>query len=302
MAAMERALYIIGNGFDIHHGIASRFSDFKKHLRVHDHSLYDLVERFLPVRENWSDLEEALAGIDVDEIVDYASMFLMSYGAEDWSDAGHHDYQFEVEKIVEGLSSALKAAFSAWVVNLQIPSPCQVGAPLRINPMSAFLTFNYTDTLSAVYAIPDSHVLFIHGKAEDGPDGLVLGHAWNPAEIPSLNDVPEPESMDTRVMEGNEIINDYFGETFKDTQTIIEANACFFHSLKDITCIYVLGHSLSQVDKEYFISVINTIDLKKVHWVVSYYGGTELESHRTAMKELGVDLNSVSFILLSQLS
>lgn len=299
---MRKALYIIGNGFDIHHGVPSRYSDFKNYLRAEAPSLLDLVERFLPVREDWSDLEEALAGLDVDEIVDYASQFLGSYGAEDWSDAGHHDYQYEVERIVEGLSSSLKAAFSVWVAGLPIPSLRGIGAPLRIDPMATFLTFNYTDTLAAVYAVPDAHVLFIHGKAAVVTDDLVLGHAWNPAHILSLNDVPDPESMDTRVVEGNEIINDFFGKTFKDSTAIINANLTFFKSLKEVTNVYVLGHSLSNVDKEYFATIANSIDLQTVKWTVSYYRNTELKSHQLALSKLGIDASRVNFILLSELT
>jgi hypothetical protein len=29
---MEETLYIIGNGFDLHHGIPSKYSDFKIYL------------------------------------------------------------------------------------------------------------------------------------------------------------------------------------------------------------------------------------------------------------------------------
>jgi len=298
---LKKILYIIGNGFDIHHGVPSRFSDFEKHLRTEAPSLHDLVERFLPVGEDWSDLEAALAGLHVDEIIDYAAMFLMSCGAEDWSDAGHHDYQYEVKQIVQGLSSVLKAAFSAWVVTLPIPCRSEVTAPVYIDPTSRFLTFNYTDTLSAVYDVPDANVLFIHGRAEDDSKGLVLGHAWNPAHIPSLNDVPDPGSMDTRMIEGNVIINDFFGETFKNTKAIIEANTAFFNNLMDITRIYVLGHSLSYVDREYFVAIANNIDLANVKWIISYYRDTEIQSHRDFMSELGIDHDMTEFVLLDEL-
>lgn len=298
---MRDKLFIIGNGFDIYHGIPSRFSDFEKHLRVADHSLYSLIEQFLPVGEEWRDLEEALAGIDIDGIVDYASQFLASYGAEDWSDAGHHDYQYEVDRIVDGLSATLKQSFTEWVLQLPIPSRDAIDAPLNIDPTSLFLTFNYTDTLSAVYGVPDSNVLFIHGKAEKGSNDLVLGHAWNPTEVPSLNDVPNPESMDTRVMEGNESLNDYFGKTFKDAKGIIECNISFFKGLRDISTVYVLGHSISPVDIEYFKAINNNLDTDNVKWIISYHTDADLERHRNAMNHLGVKEKMISIIRLGDL-
>jgi hypothetical protein len=97
----KESLYIIGNGFDIHHGINSRYSDFKNYLFGVEHSLYDLITEYIPVRENWSDLEQALADTDSESIIDYALQFLESYDADDWSDAYHHDYQYEIDKIVE---------------------------------------------------------------------------------------------------------------------------------------------------------------------------------------------------------
>jgi len=152
-------LYIIGNGFDIFHGVCSRYSDFKHYLSSKDSSLYDLVEEFIPVEENWSDLEEVLAHIDVDNIVDVASQFLVSYGTEDWSDAYHHDYQYEVNRIVEGLSGELKSRFSEWVKQLYIPNLADISTqPLNLSKTAKFLTFNYTSSLSSIYGIPRTNI------------------------------------------------------------------------------------------------------------------------------------------------
>ena len=112
----KKTLYIIGNGFDIYHGVSSQYSDFKEYLSNEDSSLHDIVEKFIPVQEDWSDLEDALADIDVDNVVDNASQFLMSYGAEDWSDAYHHDYQREGYRIIE-------SSFSVGISNCLTHSP-----------------------------------------------------------------------------------------------------------------------------------------------------------------------------------
>jgi hypothetical protein len=297
----ENKLYIIGNGFDIFHRVRSRYSDFKHYLSKTDTPLHDLVEEFIPVEENWSDLEEALAGIDVDSIVDAASQFLVSYGVEDWSDAYHDDYQYEVNRIVEGLSRELKSRFSEWVKQLYIPRLNEFATQLlNLSKTAKFLTFNYTSSLSSIYQIPRSNIIYIHGEAQKDQD-LVLGHAWNPVDIPWLNDVVDTESLDTRVMEGNEIIHDYFGRTFKDTQKIIESNKPFFANLKAISTIYVLGHSLSSVDFDYFREIVNNIHIDKVKWKISYYGNDELAKHRKTMENLRVPEGAVTFCDLGEL-
>ena len=40
-----KSLYIIGNGFDIHHGIKSRYSDYREWLKEYDFDLYDKLCR-----------------------------------------------------------------------------------------------------------------------------------------------------------------------------------------------------------------------------------------------------------------
>lgn len=295
------SLYIIGNGFDIYHGISSRYFDFKEYLSNVDNDLHDLVEEYIPAQEDWSDLETALAYIDIDQIIEYASQFLMSYAAEDWSDAYHHDYQYEVNEIINALSASLKMRFGEWVRQLVIPSVRELKiSPLRLPRTSRYFNFNYTSSLTDIYSIPRNGIFYIHGQAQEN-DELVLGHAWNPIEIPSLNSVSDPESMDTRVMEGNEIINDYFGCTFKNSANIIAENSDYFVSLRDVSKIFVLGHSLSPVDEVYFEEIVKNIRVDVVQWLVTYYRDDEKDHHRVVLSRIGVPESKMNFCRISEL-
>lgn len=294
-------LCIIGNGFDIYHGIPSRYSDFKAYLSDVESELHDLVEEYIPAGEDWSDLEAALADIDVDNIVESASQFLMSYAAEDWSDAYHHNYQYEVNKIIEGLSSELKVHFGNWVRQLEIPAFNDLSVrPLRLPTNSRFLNFNYTSSLTDIYSIQRNLIYHIHGEAQEN-DELVLGHAWNPIEIPSLNDVPDPESMDTRVMEGNEIINDYFGNTFKNSEKIVAENSDYFAGLCGLSKIIVVGHSLSLADEKYFKEIVKSIRVDAVQWFVTYYRDNEKVRHSEALRRIGIPESAVNFCQITEL-
>lgn len=69
----KETLYVIGNGFDIHHGIESRYSDFQKYLYKTGQSyLAGQIETFYPKIVDgskdfkWGDLEKALGAIDVE--------------------------------------------------------------------------------------------------------------------------------------------------------------------------------------------------------------------------------------------
>jgi hypothetical protein len=298
---MQHDLVIIGNGFDIHHKIASRYSDFKEYLRASNPELVELVEEFLPVEEYWNDLEAALANIDVDHVTDNAAEFLVSYAEERWSDAYHHDYQYEVNRIVIGLSVELKKHFTDWIKQLDIPSIDDI-TDKRLNlPVNArYLTFNYTSTLSDIYSIPRDHILYIHGNALNN-DYLILGHSWNPSDVPSLIGDSDPEDIDPRVLEGNDIIKDYFGQTFKNTSFNIKANSNFFNNLKHVSQITVLGHSLSDVDHAYFEEIVRHINRTAVLWVVSYYNESEIEHHRKALRSLGVPNELIRLIPMEKL-
>ena len=39
---VDNVLYIIGNGFDLHHGVASSYASFCKWLEKHDFELFNL--------------------------------------------------------------------------------------------------------------------------------------------------------------------------------------------------------------------------------------------------------------------
>lgn len=293
-------LYILGNGFDIHHGINSRYSDFKEYLLNHDKELHEYVINYLPVEENWSELENTLAHLDVDYLVSEAGSFLYPYSSEDWSDSYHHDYQYELERVVITLSRDLKAGICKWITRLDIPVHENLGCPaLDLDRKGLFLNFNYTPTLEHIYQVPERNILFIHGKCSAENSEIVLGHGWNPKEIPDLNDVPDPEGMDPRVIEGNSIINGYFGATFKPTDKIIERNRRFFDNLSSVSEIYILGHSLSEVDLLYIKTVVDNADSDSL-WKVSHHKKGELQKHKTKMNQLGVE--NVEFFRLRDIT
>lgn len=219
-----KKLYVIGNGFDLWHGIPSSYREFKSFVKEHDRDLFDAVETYLGAEEDWSDLESALASIDVDSVIEDLDHFMVSYAADDWSDAYHHDFQYEVERVVERLSATLRIQFGKWIRQLAIPNHFSAGKRLQsIDANGLFLTFNYTATLRERYGVPDAHVLHIHGCADLEDSALILGHAWNPQTRKSLNDREDIEEIDTRLMEANRILDDYFSATFKPSEQLIRA-------------------------------------------------------------------------------
>ena len=66
----ENQLIIVGNGFDVNHGIPSSYAHFKTWLSNTDKELYDFLERYIDVAGDWwNDFERILSEIDVPKLI-----------------------------------------------------------------------------------------------------------------------------------------------------------------------------------------------------------------------------------------
>lgn len=268
-----RRLYIIGNGFDRHHGIASDYNHFAAYLRAADPPLFDMIERYFPAdRRFWSSFETGLADFDVDGAVDYAAQFL--------DDKGYGDFQYELQQIAEGLSERLPMHFAAWVRGLVIPERAAVAAPLAIDAAARFLTFNYTPTLERLYDVPPEHILYIHGRAADPTARLILGHGWERSDAEQLSAGEDGPDDDWRVREGLAYLDDFLNATLKPTAEILERERPFFTSLADIEEVLILGHGLHAVDAPYLHAVVAGVDRRTTRWSVSIRGDDQAERQR----------------------
>ena len=286
----HRKLYVIGNGFDLWHGIPSSLDKFKQYVQATDQDVYREVEEYLPTQKDWSDLERALADIDVDSLIDNLGHFSASYGAEDWSDAGHHDFQYEVHNAVKRLSTGLRLRFSEWIRKLPIPTPATAQKWLAtLDTDAVFFTFNYTNTLGSLYGVPPERMLHIHGCANLADDDLVLGHAWHPQIRKSRNDRPDIEDIDTRLMEANDTIDSYFSATFKRSADLIAQHKGFFDALTDIEQVIVLGHSLSDVDAAYFMALLKQRSVSEAAWLIACRSPEEWPEKQALLTNLGVN-------------
>ena len=297
----HRVLYIVGNGFDLHHHIKSSYPGFGHYVKSADPELYDTVEKYFSFNGNWSNLEEALGRFDADWLLEDSSMFLAPYSSDDeWSDASHHDYQYEVQKVVTALSNTLKRRFTTWVTTLQIPdSRSFTGTLLNLDRNSLYLTFNYTRTLQRLYGVPTQNVLHIHNEAMSEESDLVLGHERNPSGMNLQNNIANLQDQDPRITEANEIIDQYFSDTYKPAKEIIEKHSAYFGNLKNVEQINVIGHSLSEVDLPYMMEIANKIERNRVRWVVSYHDKTSIHGLEGVMANLGVSVSLTSFVPIS---
>ena len=75
---------------------------------------------------------------------------------------------------------------------------------------------------------------------------------------------------------------------WRDTQKVISNNASFFCGLLGLHQIFVLGHSMSEVDFDYYREIVKAIDVHKVKWVVTFYDEDERERHMNTLNILEI--------------
>ncbi|CAH3320115.1 MULTISPECIES: bacteriophage abortive infection AbiH family protein [Klebsiella pneumoniae complex] len=282
-------LYIIGNGFDIRHGLPTGYKHFKSYVAKNDQELYDAIEEYMPAGEEWNELESALGEIDYELILQNNEMFLVSYNTDDWSDAYHHDYQYEVDKITRMLSARLKEQFADWVKGINISDAYNSEQYIPPIPKdSLYFSFNYTNTLQQIYAVPDAQIIYIHGNCSYD-DNLILGHSFRVEK--SLNPYIGPD-QDTRIADAYDSIDKYFGKTFKPSEDIIKEETVFFSSLKNVDEVIVLGHSLAEVDGVYFAEINKSIQ-ENARWIVALYLGEEKSG---SLEDYGIKHSNIFYV------
>lgn len=282
-------LYIIGNGFDLHHGVRCDFEDFMKWLKKNDKSLFtDLTQVYDDAENNnwWRDFENSLAQLNINY---YANKKGNLYDPEYIKDGSIEDKtKYASLKVIEEfdkIKESLRQDFQKWLSEayekrskekkIQFPSEGSI-----------FLTFNYTKTLEDIYEINVKRVYHIHGVIDD-KDCMEFGHGLGEDE---LNDMLK--SQELRIGEvWNKKLNrmtrlqivtpkhkefaalsslESIVSLKKDVEGCIEKNQQFFNEILDVERIYVYGFSFSSIDMPYLEKIIRRTK-PETHWVISWY-------------------------------
>lgn len=284
-------LFIIGNGFDMAHGIKSSYEDFHKYLdrnyEEKDCFYPELItmpdgDEFFNEDENvtfiktvisniegdtWSKLEESLGYLELSDFFEEVSDLKDIYNNED---------------ISRNICNALLETpnyFSEWIDEDIDLSDIKVkeGFKNLISIDDLFLSFNYTGTLEEIYEI--KNVCHIHGCNSCG-DKLLLGHG-------NFNN-----SFSSRVPIGAEnYISKLYTGLIKDTCGAIKKHQDFFNKITNkIESIYSYGFSFGEVDLIYIKEILSKLDTKKVTW---YFNKFEDNNGKTNDAEINEFTNKL---------
>lgn len=308
-------LYIIGNGFDCHHGINSSYSAYRKWLEENEPELYERLQEFYDVENDdwWWEFELSLGEIElVDYIQSTASDNQPNFASDKFRDRDYHAGSYQAENDIGGLVNGIKETFREWINSLLKGDGSKKVKLTKSN--NYFVNFNYTSTLQDLYSIPDSDILHIHGKAPD--DALVLGHNKTFEELTKASGVIQPESPED--LSEEELAEWYDEEDFvtqtvrdaavneicairKDVEQIIRDNRAVFSLMNEIEHIYIYGFSFSPVDEPYIDKIIEHIDKEKVYWLISYYSNEDRKKIEAYMQSRKISPDLWKFIKLDDI-
>lgn len=76
----DNVLYVIGNGFDCHHGVKSSYCHFRDWLQKNNSELFNLYETVCEYDALWSDFERGMAYVSRDYLIENGLMLLPDGG------------------------------------------------------------------------------------------------------------------------------------------------------------------------------------------------------------------------------
>ena len=276
-------LYIIGNGFDLHHGIQSSYWCYMKWLEVNYPELFKEIEQtFRGATEEswWTDFENGLAKVDWLYNI-HSSSAKTAYKVGDVEIAGKKS-----SKRLLKLYDAIQITFTQWVESIasQIKS---VKPDLDLNLDARYLNFNYTNTLQDAYHVQDENVLHIHGNALRG-DKVVIGHKSNGDQFHIMQVELVDYTNDTIK------IAKTIGGFRKPTEKIIAEHQSFFDSLADVDQVITCGFSFSSVDMPYVREILKHI-ADKVVWKVYVHSDRDREHMTAVQKDFNLKMEFVDW-------
>ncbi len=294
-------LYIIGNGFDLMHGLPSSYWNFREYLKdTNSAYLADLEQLFHIYPESqaialknslWKEFESNLSG-SVDE-----SLFIDAY-EYDW---GLESGNVGIEQTADDLLRKqfrfiedLNAHVLSWAEQIDLSSAMKKKILRNDN---LYFTFNYTLLLEKLYKIDRSRILHIHGSVDtyyDNPP--VIGHG----DYEHINEIKEAvrranERREEIRTAGNRALMEYLENTHKNTSEYISINDNFFIKLHSVKEISIIGHSLGDVDMPYFRKVHNSVQ-NNVKWNIFYHDPKDEKPFYNKIKSIGVDSKYINLL------
>lgn len=286
-------LNIMGNGFDLYHGLPCSYYYFGCYLISNHEDFYEkladmygfvakkVVSVYPDLEFKWG-VEDVFWGEFEKHLGDVDSSWVENTLQDDLG--LENDDPVDLDLAEYENSEQIKQMFSEWVYetldkaeNFEIVDRIlkHTDAELQFDGEECFINFNYTHTLEKIYNIEEDRILHIHGECLTGEfDDLVIGHC-NDERIKMVAKQLEEYEENDYDQETRNRKNEYscILANLKDlrknvAQNILTCNY-FLERSKKVTEVCVYGLSFGEVDIPYMKNIRNKYPNAK--WKVSYY-------------------------------
>lgn len=297
----ERQFWIIGNGFDLNHGLETKYSDFKQYLLEYDSIFIDMLESGSIF---WSSFEESLAYLDFDDLL---TPYRDDYELYDNVGISSHNMIETLSSVREVLSRLNQNLFD-WINTISYDEVKRNEDFVRVlSNNSHFLNFNYTSTLEYVYAITPDRICHIHGSVFEDTL-LIMGHNQELKETNvdrrflSAFCILEPVASDFSIDDVNELEdekNKIHNDLRKNTSDILLHHQTFFDILQEIDSVYSYGFSYGVSDEvyiQYIINLLNTrSDINNITWHIQNHNLESTNRITSKLQDMGFQGQIVEF-------
>lgn len=282
---MKNKLVIVGNGFDVNHGLPSRYSNYKAWLRNHDKQLYDFLERYIDVKGDWwNDFERSLSEINVPKLIKETPLennqTVPGMPPSFYEPACGH---------LDSIRDKIARSFTEWINSMV---SIQISKAVDLPQASLYISFNYTDTLERVYGINENRILYIHGKASRR-DNLIYGHGKNQFllehDVKQKYGLYESEDFYKAGTYGNSEyqLTHHLAYWEKNPYTqLAKYSDVLLLAVRSFETVHVFGLSFSEVDFPYIQWMV--MHNPNLHWKVSWHSDEDMTRISETLKALNV--------------
>ena len=282
---MTDTLYIVGNGFDLHHGLRTSYANFRD----------DYVKKKSPILWNhlidiygdapkdddlwWKDFENMLGRVDYASLANSQNGKAMGFS--------------KVRNLMKGI---LPPLFGKWIKDVDRKTDLNsLILDPRTDAESLFCTFNYTLLLERAYKVDDSRIWHIHGSIKH-PDDILVGHDSGGGQL--VKYVQEYNKGYQKINSSYaDTINQYVlngAKKVKDKITSHEKDGKF-DQYSEIKHFVVMGFSFNDIDMPYIEKIIEVNkNISDADWTLYWYSDGEDEYMTNKLLELRIDKGRIN--------
>ncbi len=296
---MIENLFIIGNGFDIAHGLNTGYYDFYRYLSDSKESdevaLLDFLINYTELNDLevylWKDFENKLGTADFERLLEIPTEYIEDVENDIEKDPDYYGSQvqmklWECEKIAESLPEI----FARWISTINVKSAERkkdFENLLIEDKNNFFLTFNYTKTLEEIYGINEGHICHIHGFVDEN---IMVGHGKKYKEYYNFYHtdkmITDMTSIDT-IEDCVNITHNMYNYWRKDVESNLNLHQGLFDAMKDVKNIYTYGFSFNNVDMPYVKKIISKNKKSDINWWFNSFDENSIHEWKQKIADMG---------------